>query len=104
MATTQQLTQRQLVVRYVNRAINTGITTPATFHKEFLVGRSTAFVEAAADALNALYGCDAVKAKHVLGMLVRDVRKTWPLADIADGSKVQREAEAFVDVAIEQAQ
>lgn len=92
-----QLTHRQLVVRLVNKAISTGISTPQQFHKDYLAGRSAAFVQSAAYALNALYGCDADKSQHFLNLLVRDVRKSWPLDRIVDGRLVQLEAEAIVD-------
>lgn len=70
---------RDLIVNLIGRAITTGAPRsgryPARENERFYAGRSTAFVQAAAMAVEVNYGVELVAAQHWLNRRVRDIRR-----------------------------
>lgn len=90
---------RDLVINLIGRAITTGAPRNGKRNgdERFYAGRSTAFVQAAAMASEATYGCELAWAQHWLNRRIRDVRRTWNPDILRDGELVGKEATTILD-------
>ncbi len=90
---------RDQVAHLVGKAISTGAKR-GDLRANYIQGRKSAFISAAAELMAMNFGTDPLAAKRRMNLLVKDVRETWPIEDLLDMAKVGQEAHVIFEQAL----
>jgi len=92
---------RDVLVCLISKALDTGIKSRDRWtarDEAFYLGRASAFVYAAAQIADQMYGVPFSRARHSLMKAVKQVRVEWPLDDLTDAGKVGNKATEMASV------